>query len=102
MLNVGPSLSSCNTSVSIQDLACHLHWSCSDIGTNTTFTVQTKVQGSEWQNVSECVQMSSNSCDLSQTFTDFYLYNFVRLGVNHRHNEPQWLTEKHCNHLKDS
>ncbi|XP_026792581.2 uncharacterized protein si:dkeyp-75h12.7 [Pangasianodon hypophthalmus] len=96
VLNVGPSFSSCTTSVSVQDLGCHMHWSCSDVTATTSFTVQTKIQGAEWQNVSHCVQISSNSCDLSQVFRDFDLYNFVMLGLNQGHGKINWTSPQLC------
>ncbi|XP_007233854.2 uncharacterized protein si:dkeyp-75h12.7 [Astyanax mexicanus] len=92
MLRVGPSLSSCTPSVSIVDLHCNLHWNCSDINPSTTFIVQTKSPPwEEWQNVSECVHISSSSCDLSQAFQDIYGYNLVRLLLNHEHGAIDWL-----------
>ncbi|KAL7875735.1 hypothetical protein AOLI_G00106980 [Acnodon oligacanthus] len=102
ILRVGPSLSSCTPSVNTLDLGCHLQWNCSDINSNTTFTVQTMAQGEEWQNVSECFQISSYSCDVSQAFTDFVVFNFIRLEISHGHGEIQRTSTQLCDPLKDS
>ncbi|XP_046707082.1 uncharacterized protein si:dkeyp-75h12.7 isoform X2 [Silurus meridionalis] len=102
VLNVGPSFSSCTTRVRVQDLGCHMHWSCSDINTTTTtFTVQTKIQGAEWQNVSHCFQISSYSCDVSQVFKSFELFNFVMLGLNQGHGNMNWTSTELCDPVKD-
>ncbi|KAM9501322.1 uncharacterized protein Hap1MRO34_009981 isoform 2-T3 [Clarias gariepinus] len=103
LLNIGPSLSSCTTHVSVKDLGCSLHWSCSDVNTTmTTFTVQAKAQGAEWQDVPHCVQVSSSSCDLSQVFRDLDLYNFVKLGLNQEHGEINWTSAVLCDPVKDA
>ncbi|XP_036452092.1 uncharacterized protein si:dkeyp-75h12.7 [Colossoma macropomum] len=102
MLRVGPSFSSCTPSVSTLDLGCHLQWNCSDVSSSTTFTVQTMAQGEEWQNVSECFQISSYSCDVSQAFTDFVVFNLIRLEINHGHGEIQRTSTQLCDPLKDS
>ncbi|XP_027034078.1 uncharacterized protein si:dkeyp-75h12.7 isoform X2 [Tachysurus fulvidraco] len=98
---LGPSFSSCNTSVSVKDLGCQMNWSCSDVTSTMTFTVQTKVQGFDWENVSQCVQITSSSCDLSQVFTDFELYKFVRLELNHGHGKIIWNSTGLCDPLKE-
>ncbi|XP_066537476.1 uncharacterized protein si:dkeyp-75h12.7 [Hoplias malabaricus] len=102
MLKVGPC-HSCALRVRTLDLGCHLQWTCPDdvLKSSTTFTVQTKTQGEEWQNVSECFQTSTYSCDVSQAFTDFVLYKHIRLGLNHKPGDTQWKTTL-CDPLKDS
>ncbi|KAF0021486.1 hypothetical protein F2P81_026260 [Scophthalmus maximus] len=35
-----------------------------------------------WQDVSWCVRVQSRSCDVSRGFSDFELYNMIRLGVH--------------------
>ena len=37
-----------------------------------------------WKDVAWCVWISSRSCDLSQAFLHFDLYNMIRLGVTDR------------------
>ncbi|XP_017328068.1 uncharacterized protein si:dkeyp-75h12.7 [Ictalurus punctatus] len=101
VLYVGSSFSSCTTSVRVQDLRCYMNWSCSDVtSTNATFTVQSKRQGEEWENVSHCLQITSDSCDLSEVFDDFYLYNFVRLGLNQGHGKINWTLPQLCDPVK--
>ncbi|XP_060794539.1 uncharacterized protein si:dkeyp-75h12.7 isoform X2 [Neoarius graeffei] len=67
-----------------------------------TFTVQTKSQGAEWQNVSHCIQISSDSCDLSQAFKDFDLYKHVMLGLNQGHGKINWTEPQLCDPIKDA
>ncbi|KAF5902783.1 uncharacterized protein DAT39_007460, partial [Clarias magur] len=55
-----------------------------------------------WQNVPHCVQVSSNSCDLSQVFSDLDLYKFVKLGLNQEHGETNWTSSEMCDPLKDA
>ncbi|KAF4088989.1 hypothetical protein AMELA_G00061370 [Ameiurus melas] len=101
VLNVGPSFSSCTTSVRVQDLRCHMHWSCSEVtSTTATFTVQAKSQGAEWKNVSHCLQITSDNCDLSEVFDDLDLYNFVRLGLNQGHGKINWTLPQLCDPVK--
>ncbi|KAK2860237.1 hypothetical protein Q7C36_004403 [Tachysurus vachellii] len=101
VVNVGPSFSSCTTSVSVKDLGCQLNWSCSAVTSTMTFTVQTKVQGVDWQNVSQCVQITSSSCDLSQVFTDLELYKFVRLELNQGHGKINLTSTELCDPLNE-
>ncbi|KAI3376327.1 hypothetical protein L3Q82_016807 [Scortum barcoo] len=72
----------CYTAVESLDLGCLLRWDCPRASPNTTYTVQTKTQGDPWQDVSWCIWISSHSCELSLAFSDFGLYNMIRLGVH--------------------
>ncbi|XP_026209178.1 uncharacterized protein si:dkeyp-75h12.7 [Anabas testudineus] len=72
----------CYTAVESLDLGCLLQWDCPHASPNTTYTVQTKTQGDPWQDVAWCVWVSSHSCDISQVFSNFELYNMIRLGVH--------------------
>ncbi|CAL8325699.1 unnamed protein product [Lota lota] len=71
----------CRTTVDSLDLGCLLRWDCPGASPNATYTVQTKTQGDPWKDVAWCVWISSQSCDLSQAFSHFDLYNMIRLGV---------------------
>ncbi|XP_053272665.1 uncharacterized protein si:dkeyp-75h12.7 [Pleuronectes platessa] len=86
----------CYTAVESLDLGCLLRWTCPRASPNTTYSVQTKTQGGPWQDVpwqdvSWCVRVSSRSCDLSQAFSDFELYNLIRLGVHLGPGSTVWL-----------
>ncbi|KAK2863009.1 hypothetical protein Q5P01_002542 [Channa striata] len=72
----------CYTAVESLDLGCLLRWDCPHASPNTTYTVQTKTQGDPWQDVAWCVWIPSHSCDISQVFSNFELYNMIRLGVH--------------------
>lgn len=58
------------------------------------------VRREEWENVSHCLQITSDSCDLSEVFDDFYLYNFVRLGLNQGHGKINWTLPQLCDPVK--
>lgn len=32
-----------------------------------------------WENVSDCIETSRQSCDLTRVFSNIYVYNFIRL-----------------------
>ncbi|XP_035459494.2 uncharacterized protein si:dkeyp-75h12.7 [Scophthalmus maximus] len=82
LLVSGSSGSVCYTAVESLDLGCLLRWTCPRASPNTTYSVQTKTQGGPWQDVSWCVRVQSRSCDVSRAFSDFELYNMIRLGVH--------------------
>lgn len=44
-----------------------------------------------WQDVPWCVWISSRSCDISQVFSNFELYNMIRLGVHLSPSSTVWL-----------
>ncbi|CAB1345377.1 unnamed protein product [Coregonus sp. 'balchen'] len=91
LLIIGSSGTFCNTSVASLDLGCLLQWDCPQANTNTTtYTVQTKTQGDPWQDVEGCVQVSSQHCDVSQSFSDFELYNMIRLGLHQDSGSHVW------------
>eukprot|EP00064_Thunnus_orientalis_P024026 superscaffoldBa00009761_g24295 len=81
----------CYTAVESLDLGCLLRWDCPYASPNTTYTVQTKTQGDPWQDVPWCVWVSSRSCDLSRAFSDFELYNMIRLGVHLSPSSTVWI-----------
>ncbi|XP_040887737.1 uncharacterized protein si:dkeyp-75h12.7 [Toxotes jaculatrix] len=81
----------CYTAVESLDLGCLLRWDCPHASPNTTYTVQTKTQGGPWQDVSWCVWVSSRSCDVSPAFSDFELYNMIRLGVHLNPSSTVWI-----------
>ncbi|XP_045921748.1 uncharacterized protein si:dkeyp-75h12.7 [Micropterus dolomieu] len=81
----------CYTTVESLDLGCLLQWDCPHASPNTTYTVQTKTQGDPWQDVSWCVWVSSRSCDISQAFSNFELYNMIRLGVHLSPSSTVWI-----------
>ncbi|KAM3590895.1 uncharacterized protein V6R79_018491 [Siganus canaliculatus] len=81
----------CHTAVESLDLGCLLRWDCPRASPNTTYTVQTKTQGDPWQDVSWCVWVSSHSCDVSQAFSNFDLYNMIRLGVHLSPSSTVWM-----------
>ncbi|GAA6228733.1 uncharacterized protein LOC108903080 [Lates japonicus] len=81
----------CYTAVESLDLGCLLRWDCPHASSNTTYTVQTKTQGDPWQDVPWCVWVSSRSCDVSQAFSDFELYNMIRLGVHLSPSSTVWI-----------
>ncbi|XP_029939900.1 uncharacterized protein LOC115382317 [Salarias fasciatus] len=80
----------CSTRVESLDLGCLLRWDCPHASPNATYTVQTKTQGDPWQDVPWCVWISSRSCDVSQVFSDFELYNMVRVGVHRDPGSTVW------------
>ncbi|XP_056224683.1 uncharacterized protein si:dkeyp-75h12.7 [Seriola aureovittata] len=81
----------CYTAVESLDLGCLLRWDCPYASPNTTYTVQTKTQGDPWQDVPWCVWVSSRSCDVSRAFSDFELYNMIRLGVHLSPSSTVWM-----------
>ncbi|XP_005944648.1 uncharacterized protein si:dkeyp-75h12.7 isoform X2 [Haplochromis burtoni] len=81
----------CYTAVESLDLGCLLQWDCPHASPNTTYTVQTKTQGDPWQDVPWCIWISSRSCDISQVFSNFELYNMIRLGVHLSPSSTVWL-----------
>ncbi|XP_027134984.1 uncharacterized protein LOC113745838 [Larimichthys crocea] len=81
----------CYTAVETLDLGCLLRWDCPHASPNTTYTVQTKTQGDPWQDVSWCIWISSQSCDVSQAFSNFELYNMIRLGVHLSPSSTVWI-----------
>ncbi|XP_056884162.1 uncharacterized protein si:dkeyp-75h12.7 [Takifugu flavidus] len=81
----------CYTAVESLDLGCLLRWDCPHASPNTTYTVQTKTQGDPWQDVSWCVWVSARTCDLSQAFSNFELYNMIRLGVHLSPSATVWV-----------
>ncbi|XP_059211520.1 uncharacterized protein si:dkeyp-75h12.7 [Centropristis striata] len=85
LLMTGSTGSVCSTTVESLDLGCLLRWDCPLASPNTTYTVQTKTQGGPWQDVPWCVWLSSLSCDVSQAFSNFELYNMIRVGVHLHH-----------------
>lgn len=44
-----------------------------------------------WRDVSWCVWVSSRSCDISQAFSNFELYNMIRLGVHLGPGSTVWI-----------
>ncbi|XP_029531932.1 uncharacterized protein si:dkeyp-75h12.7 [Oncorhynchus nerka] len=91
LLITGSSGTFCTTSVASLDLGCLLRWDCPQANANTTtYTVQTKTQGDPWQDVEGCVRISSQHCDVSQAFSDFELYNMIRLGLHQGPGSPVW------------
>ncbi|XP_030017539.1 uncharacterized protein LOC115438238 [Sphaeramia orbicularis] len=81
----------CYTAVESLDLGCLLRWDCPHASPNTTYTVQTKTHGDPWQDVSWCVWVSSHSCDVSPAFSNFELYNMIRLGVHLSTSSTVWI-----------
>ncbi|XP_027894825.1 uncharacterized protein LOC114157857 [Xiphophorus couchianus] len=81
----------CYTAVESLDLGCLLRWDCPHASPNITYTVQTKTQGDPWQDVPWCVWISSRSCDVSQVFSSFELYNMIRLGVHLSPSSIVWI-----------
>ncbi|CDQ70983.1 unnamed protein product [Oncorhynchus mykiss] len=43
-----------------------------------------------WQDVEGCVRISAQHCDVSQAFSDFELYNMIRLGLHQGPGSPVW------------
>ncbi|XP_049924044.1 uncharacterized protein si:dkeyp-75h12.7 [Epinephelus moara] len=91
LLITGSTGSVCYTEVESLDLGCLLRWDCPRARSNTTYTVQTKTQGDPWQDVPWCVWVSSRSCDVSQAFSNYELYNMIRLGVHHSPTSTVWM-----------
>ncbi|XP_051231428.1 uncharacterized protein si:dkeyp-75h12.7 [Dicentrarchus labrax] len=81
----------CYTAVESLDLGCLLRWDCPNASPNTTYTVQTKTQGDPWQDVPWCVWVSSRWCDVSLAFSNFELYNMIRLGVHLSPSTTVWI-----------
>ena len=44
-----------------------------------------------WHDVSWCVWLSGHTCDLSQAFSNFELYNMIRLGVHLSPSSTVWI-----------
>lgn len=44
-----------------------------------------------WQDVSWCVWVSTRSCDISPAFSNFELYNMIRLGVHVSPSSTVWI-----------
>ncbi|KAK1890448.1 Interferon lambda receptor 1 [Dissostichus eleginoides] len=91
LLITGSNGTVCYAAVESLDLRCLLQWDCPHASPNTTYTVQTKTQGDPWQEVPWCVWISSRSCDVSPAFSNFELYNMIRLGVHLRPSSTAWM-----------
>ncbi|XP_042368647.1 uncharacterized protein si:dkeyp-75h12.7 [Plectropomus leopardus] len=91
LLIAGSTGSVCYTAVESLDLGCLLRWDCPHASSNTTYTVQTKTQGDPWQDVPWCVWVSSRSCDVSHAFSNYELYNMIRLGVHLSPTSTVWM-----------
>lgn len=44
-----------------------------------------------WKDVSWCVWVSSRSCDISPAFSNFEVYNMIRLGVHLSPSSTIWI-----------
>ncbi|KAK9971478.1 hypothetical protein ABG768_024843 [Culter alburnus] len=99
IFNVETVLSVCDVRVHTIDLGCHLEWNCSDANPKTTYTVQTKTRNKSWENVSDCIETSRQSCDLTRVFSNIYAYNFIRLGSEEL---PGMSETRICDPLNDS
>lgn len=44
-----------------------------------------------WRDVSWCVWVSTRSCDISPAFSNFELYNMIRLGVHISPSSTVWI-----------
>ncbi|KAL3046270.1 hypothetical protein OYC64_004307 [Pagothenia borchgrevinki] len=91
LLITGSNGTVCYAAVESLDLRCLLQWDCPHASPNTTYTVQTKTQGDPWQEVPWCVWISSRSCDVSPAFSNFELYNMIRLGVHLSPSSTTWM-----------
>ncbi|XP_016131717.1 uncharacterized protein [Sinocyclocheilus grahami] len=97
VLNVESVVSVCDISVHTINFGCHLEWDCPDANPKTTYTVLSKTHGTSWENVSDCIQISRQSCDLSHVFPNINIYNFIRLT-----SELLWLNEtRGCTPITD-
>ncbi|XP_036069257.1 uncharacterized protein si:dkeyp-75h12.7 [Oryzias melastigma] len=81
----------CNTAVESLDLSCLLRWDCPHASPNISYSVQTKTQGDPWQDVPWCVWISTQSCDVSPVFSNFELYNMIRVGVHFSPSSTTWM-----------
>nr|XP_055055899.1 uncharacterized protein si:dkeyp-75h12.7 isoform X2 [Misgurnus anguillicaudatus] len=99
MLNSESVLALCEVRVRILNFGCHLDWECPDANPDTTYTVQTQSSTSgPWKNVSDCIQISRKSCDLSHVFTNLNVFYFIRLS-----SEEQLgiIDETYCDPIND-
>ncbi|KAF4111289.1 uncharacterized protein si:dkeyp-75h12.7 isoform X2 [Onychostoma macrolepis] len=98
VLNIESAVSVCNIRVHTINFGCHLEWDCPDASPKTTYTVLSKTHGTSWINVSGCIQISQQSCDLSHVFPNLNSYNFIRLT-----SESLWINETwECDPINDS
>ncbi|XP_016409696.1 uncharacterized protein LOC107741478 [Sinocyclocheilus rhinocerous] len=96
VLNIESAVSVCDIRVHTINFGCHLEWDCPDANPKTTYTVLSK-HNTSWVNVSGCIQISQQSCDLSEVFPTLDIYNFIRLT-----SELLWLNETwNCTPLHD-
>ncbi|KTG07333.1 hypothetical protein cypCar_00041130 [Cyprinus carpio] len=96
VLNIESAVSVCDIRVHTINFGCHLEWNCLDANPKTTYTVLSK-HGTSWVNVSGCIQILQQSCDLSEVFPNLYTYNFIRLT-----SELLWLNETlYCTPVDD-
>ncbi|XP_029522496.1 uncharacterized protein LOC115133423 [Oncorhynchus nerka] len=86
----GSSRDVCTTRLYSLNFNCVLQWDCPQANATTTYTVQTKTQGDLWQDVESCVRFSSQLCDLSEAFSNFEVYNMIRLGLHQGPGSPVW------------
>ncbi|XP_029616201.1 uncharacterized protein si:dkeyp-75h12.7 isoform X2 [Salmo trutta] len=96
----GSSRAVCTSSLSSLNFNCVLQWDCPQANATTTYTVQTKTQGDSWRDVESCVRFSSQLCDLSEAFSNFEVYNMIRLGLHQDQGSPVW-TEQHMFGVRD-
>ncbi|XP_052458299.1 uncharacterized protein LOC128017120 [Carassius gibelio] len=98
VLNVESVVSVCDIRVHTINFGCHLEWDCPDASPKTTYTVLSKTHGTTWTNVSDCIQISRQSCDLSRVFPNIHIYSVIRLT-----SELPWLNEtRGCSPITDS
>ncbi|KTF77461.1 hypothetical protein cypCar_00003150, partial [Cyprinus carpio] len=98
VLNVASVVSVCDIRVHTINFGCRLEWDCPDANPKTTYTVLSKTHSKSWKNVSDCIQISRQSCDLSRVFPNIHIYNVVRLT-----SELLWLNETlNCTPITDS
>ncbi|KAJ8382241.1 hypothetical protein SKAU_G00030190 [Synaphobranchus kaupii] len=98
----GSEVLHCNMTVMWKDLRGLLQWDCPVHSPNTTFTVQKKTQGEpQWQAVGGCNRVTSRSCDISQAFTEFHLYNWIRLGQEDAQGSVKWSEPSMCDPLAE-
>ncbi|XP_065104792.1 uncharacterized protein [Paramisgurnus dabryanus] len=97
MLNSESVLALCEVRVRILNFGCHLDWECPDANPDTTYTVQSRTSGKPWKNVSDCIQISRKSCNLSHV-TNINVYNYIKLS-----SEEQLgiINETYCNPMND-
>ncbi|XP_059378161.1 uncharacterized protein si:dkeyp-75h12.7 isoform X2 [Carassius carassius] len=97
VLNIESAVSVCDIRVHTINFGCHLEWDCPDADPKTTYTVWSK-HGTSWVNVSGCIQISQQSCNLSEVFPTLDIYNFIRLT-----SELLWLNETlYCTPVNDA